>query len=283
MPGEAVAVPARGRVRVDGGARIAFVAADGETRLRELWQHDPMRVLLPRPVDDTLPHVVLLNTSGGLVGGDRIAIEVALADGARALVTSQAAEKVYRSAGPDTTIDNRLSVGADAWLEWLPNETILFDGGRLVRRLRIDLAAGARLLAGEIAVFGRIARGENVTRGLLHDAWNLRREGQEIWADALRLDGDIAARLADPHGIGGARAAGLLVCSSPGAVAQLEAVRERIGAETGSAASAMGDVLLVRFLMDDPQRLRRLFGRIWTDLRVRLAGLPPILPRLWHI
>lgn len=283
MPGEAVADPARGRVRVDGGARIALAAADGETRLRELWQHDPLRVLLPRPVDDALPHVVLLNTSGGLVGGDRIAVDVALADGARALVTSQAAEKVYRSAGPDTAIDNRLVVGADAWLEWLPNETILFDGGRLVRRMRVDLGAGARLLAGEIAVFGRIARGENVTRGLLHDAWNLRREGREIWADALRLDGDIAGRLADPHGFAGARAAGLLVYCASGAAAQLEAVRERIGAETGSAASAMGDVLLVRFLMDDPQRLRRLFGGIWTDLRVRLAGLPPILPRLWHI
>ncbi|MBL8700359.1 MAG: urease accessory protein UreD [Alphaproteobacteria bacterium] len=275
--------PGSGPVHVAGGVRIALRFAEGETRLTELWQHDPLRALLPRPVDDIVPHVVLLNTAGGLVGGDRLDVEITLAEGARALVTSQAAEKVYRSAGADTVIDNRLRVGVDAWLEWLPNETILFDGSRLARRMRIDLAAGARLLAGEILVFGRLARGERLTTGVLHDGWTLWREGREIWADALRLDGDMGATLDDPHGVGGARAAALLMCATPDAPALLESIRAVIGAETGSAASVLGDLLIVRFLMDDPRRLRGLFGTLWTDLRARVAGLPPILPRLWHI
>ena len=283
MHGKDGAATAPRRVRVDGGARIGFRVADGETRLGELWQHDPMRVLLPRPVDDLLPHAVLLNTSGGLVGGDAVAVQVSLGDGARALVTSQAAEKVYRSAGADSRIDNHLVVGDDAWLEWLPNETILFDGCRLRRHMRIDLAPAARILAGEITVFGRLARGEQVTHGFLHDGWALHRGDRLIWADALRLDGDIAATIGDPHGFGGARAVGVLVFAGSEAPDMLEPVRALIGAETGSAASVLGDILLVRFVMDDPRRLRRLFGGIWTTLRAAIAKLPAELPRLWHI
>lgn len=283
MHGKDGAAMAPRRVRVDGGARIGFRVADGETRLGALWQHDPLRVLLPRPVDDLLPHAVLLNTSGGLVGGDSIAVKVALGGGAQALVTSQAAEKVYRSAGADSRIENHLVVGDDAWLEWLPNETILFDGCRLRRRMRIDLAPGAQLLAGEITVFGRLARGERITHGFLHDAWSLHRDGRLIWADALRLEDDIAATLDDRHGFGGGRALGVLVCAGRAASGMLDPVRAVIGAETGSAACVLGEMLLVRFVMDDPRRLRRLFGAIWTTLRAGIAKLPAELPRLWHI
>ena len=197
--------------RVEGGARIRLRDDAGVTRLAELWHHEPMRVLLPDPIDDALPHVVLLNTSGGLVGGDRVAVKVTLDARARALVTGQAAEKVYRSAGADVTITNQLEIGEGGWLEWLPQETILFDRSRLRRRLTLDLAATARAMAGEIIVFGRRARGEVISDLVLHDSWTVHRAGKLVWADALRLDRDAPAILASPFGFDGAAAMATLV------------------------------------------------------------------------
>jgi len=195
---------------------------------------------------------------------------------------AQAAEKVYRSAGPDSTVESRLAVGAGGWLEWLPQETILFDGARLVRRLSLDLAGDAHALAGEIVVFGRLARGERVTSGFLHDAWEIRRDDRLVWADALRLD-DPEAALAAPAGFGGPTALGTLVYARPDAAALLGAARAALGPEPGAGASVVGDVLLLRLLSDAPHRLRRRFGAAWMSLRAAAGGLPPALPRLWHI
>ncbi len=269
--------------RVEGGARIRLRDDAGVTRLAELWHHEPMRVLLPEPIDDALPHVVLLNTSGGLVGGDRVAVKVTLDARARALVTGQAAEKVYRSAGADVTITNQLEIGEGGWLEWLPQETILFDRSRLRRRLTLDLAATARAMAGEIIVFGRRARGEVISDLVLHDSWTVHRAGKLVWADALRLDRDAPAILASPFGFDGAAAMATLVYAAVDAAAQLDAVREVLAEEQGIAATGLGEILLVRGLATDVPALRRSFARLWCLLRSRAGGLPARLPRLWHI
>ena len=279
IPAEAVAAPRQ----VEGGARIRLRDDGGVTRLAELWHHEPLRVLLPEPVDDVLPHVVLLNTSGGLVGGDRLGVTVTLDAGARALVTGQAAEKVYRSAGQDVVIANHLAIGEGAWLEWLPQETILFDCARLRRRLTLELAPTARALAGEIVVFGRRARGETISELLLHDSWTIRRGGRLVWADALRLNRDARAVLTSPFGFDGAAAMATLVYAADDAQAQLAAVREILAEERGIAATALGDILLLRGLATDVPALRRAFARLWCLLRSRGGGLPARLPRLWHI
>ncbi|MFN8927410.1 MAG: urease accessory protein UreD, partial [Rhodospirillales bacterium] len=132
-------------------------------------------MLFPTPAKGDPTTAVVATTSGGIVGGDRMAVTATAGDGARALVTMQAAEKVYRSAGPDATVDVRLSAGVGAWLEWLPQETILFEGARLRRTTRVDLAADACALAGEMIVLGRIARGERLATGLVRDAGEVRR------------------------------------------------------------------------------------------------------------
>ncbi len=269
--------------RVEGGVRIRLRDDDGVTRLAELWHHDPMRVLLPEPIDDALPHVVLLNTSGGLVGGDTLDVKVTLGARARALVTGQAAEKLYRSAGADVRVDNHLEIGEGGWLEWLPQETILFDRSRLRRRLTLDLAATARALAGELLVFGRRARGEIITELVLHDAWIVRRAGRLVWTDALRLDRDVRAILASPFTFAGAAAMATLVYAAPDAHTQLEPVREVLAEEQGMAATSLGEILLVRGLATDVPALRRSFARVWCLLRSRAGGLPARLPRLWHI
>jgi len=173
---------------VQGAAEIGFIRKQGETRLDHLFQHDPLRVLFPAPAPGEPPCAVLVTTSGGMVGGDHLNVSVSAGPGTTALAMAQAAEKIYRSAGEDSKIDVRLSVGQDAWLEWLPQETILFDGARMRRRTAIDLEPGARILAGEILVFGRIASGERLSQGLVREEWNVRRQGRLIWADALHLE-----------------------------------------------------------------------------------------------
>src|SRR4051812_21390840 len=214
------------RLTIHGSARIAYKAdAAGVTRLADLYQHDPLRVLFPLHRADDLPTAVLVTTSGGLVGGDRLDIGIAAGAGARLLVTTQAAEKIYRSAGPDCRIETRISLGAGGWLDWLPQETILFDGARLRRETRIELDPESRLLAGEMLVFGRIARGERFTRGLARDAWEIRRGGRLFWADALHLDGAVAEILDHPAGFDGAAACATLVYAGPDARALLEPAR----------------------------------------------------------
>src|SRR5262249_44341006 len=181
--------------RCDGTSELRFACKGGVTSLGHLFQRAPCRVLFPNsPVDD-LPLAVLLITSGGLAGGDRVRISVTAEDSAQAVVTTQAAEKIYRSLGPETHIDIKLTLDSNAWLEWIPQETILFDRGRLSRRTTMRVDPSGRLLAAEMIVFGRTARGERTSTGLLHDQWTVGTTDKLRWFDSLRLDGDIARRL----------------------------------------------------------------------------------------
>ena len=135
---------------MEGALHLSFVRRGGASRLDRLEQRAPLRALFPRPHDPGVPLAVIVTTSGGLVGGDRLETEVKVDAGAAALVTTQAAEKVYRS--EDAACDVRIALDAqpEAWLEWLPNETIVFDNARMRRKTLVTLAASARLLAGEI-------------------------------------------------------------------------------------------------------------------------------------
>ncbi len=269
-----------------GVTELAFVADDdGHTRLKHLYQRAPARVLMPDGVDPGVPMAVLLNTGGGLVGGDRLDIRVSTAAGARAVVTQQAAEKVYRAPDAASRIDVRLSVGAGGWLEWLPQETILFNGARLRRSNVAEVAAGGRLLAGEVLVFGRRARGEVFARGLIEDRWEIRRDGRPIWADALRLDGDVARTLTAAAGLSGAAAIASTVFVDDNAGIQLDAARQWLAQACAdgvqAAATVVGGVLITRWLAADPMPLRTSFARYWSALRWRIGGLNAALPRVW--
>ena len=175
----------------EGAAEICFARRDGATRLAHLYQRDPLRVLFPAPATGDPPVAVIVTTSGGLVAGDRLNIAVELAPGAVAHVTASAAEKVYRSTGRTTVIKQTLSIGPGAALEFLPPETILFDGARLRRETIIDLAPGSAFLGGDIVVFGRRARGERFASGFLREVWELRRGGDLVWGDALHLEDEV--------------------------------------------------------------------------------------------
>ena len=283
FPAQPLPVPARAQ-RVSGAARIAFRQDAGITRLADLYQHAPCRLLFPHVEKDEPVQAVLLTTSGGLTGGDRLKVEIEAGDGACLTVTTQAAEKLYKAAEgeEDVRIDVHYRVGAGAWAEWLAQETILFDRARLRRHFSAELAPDARLLALESVVFGRTAMNERFDQGLLHDAWRIRRNGRLLWADALHLQGDIAQQRRQPFGFGRANACATLLYAAPDAASHLQAVREDIGDESAlAAATCMDGLLIVRFLADDATRLRPLIMRIAGGLRHRATGLRAQLPRVW--
>jgi urease accessory protein len=278
---------------VRGVAEIGFAVRGGATRLTHLYQHDPMRVLFPAPEASDASLAVLVTTSGGLVAGDRVTIAIRLEPGAVAHVTASAAEKIYRSTGATTGVEQDLSVDEGAWLEYLPPETILFDGARLRRHTTIALAPGAGFLGGGILVFGRRARGERFTHGLLHEEWQVSRDGALVWGDALHLDDhdgdDIAATIADPACFDGAAACATLILAPPQGdprelVAGARAVQQQSpspGLRAG--VTAVGGLIVARWLGPDALALRRAFADLACHLREAAMGLPARLPPLWHV
>jgi urease accessory protein len=270
---------------VHGAATLSFIRRDGATRVADLYQRAPLRVLFPAEGDLGLATGIVATTSGGLVGGDRLDITVDVGDGAGALVTAQAAEKIYRSPGADCDVRLALTAGAGAWLEWLPQETILFDGARLRRNNSVAIEQGGRVLAGEILVFGRRASGERLNSGFIHEAWQVRRHGRLVWTDALRLQGNLAVALALPACLAGAAAIATLVYVGDDAPAALAFARDdaSAGDDLLFAATLVGGILVGRWLARDAMQLRIAFGRFWAMLRHRIAGLPAVLPRVWSV
>jgi urease accessory protein len=210
-----------------------------------------------------------------MTGGDHFAIDVALGANAGLTVTTAAAEKVYRSLGPDAGIDVKLSVAAGARLAWLPHETIVFDRVRLRRSIDVDLAPGANLLLAESIVFGRSAMGESVREGQVFDRWRVRVGGALVFAESLRLGGEITARLARRAVTGGgvAVASVLKVPGDDKAVASVRAMEKDFAGEVG--ASAWNGIAAVRLVAPDGAALHRDLVTVLTAL----GDMP--LPRLW--
>jgi urease accessory protein len=258
--------------------RVAFGAAalDGRTRPMRIEESGSMRVRLPKGEGGSLD-AVLVNTAGGIACGDRFAAAIEVGPGAAVTVATPAAEKVYRSDGPVAELAVDLAVGAGGRLDWLPQETILFDRARLARRLHATLAEDARLTVLEAVVFGRRARAEEVTDGLFEDRWRIRRGSRLVYADTLRLAGPIADLLDRPSVANGGRALATLIHAAPDAEARLDAVRERLPSGEGveAAASAWNGLLAVRFCAKAVEALRTGL----CPFLVAFRGEP--LPRVW--
>ena len=252
---------------------------EGTTRLVRLEQRQPLRALFPDDPDRL--QAVLVNTGGGIVAGDRLSVEVAVEAGASLLVTTQAAEKVYRSTGAEGGVTTRLSVAAGAHLDWLPQETILFEAARLRRTLVLELQADATFLGVEMLVFGRRARGEAFRTGALRDAWEVRHDGRLVWADRLRVvPAEAPDPFAAPFALAGAAALATLVVRA----GRPELVAARAALDTsGASVTEVGGLVLVRSLDQDAQQLRARVVRQLRALRRTLLGRDEPLPRLWEI
>jgi len=264
--------------RAHGRAELAFAHGPRGTVLRHLFHAAPLRVLFPTPEPDDLPMAALVNVGGGLAGGDSLETMVSIEEGAGASLTTPAAEKIYRSLDAPTRLDTSLTLAEGATLEWLPQETILFDGARLERRMQVHLAPGARLLAAEMLVFGRVARGERLRQGALFDSWRLWRDGRLHWADATCLGVAPAVRLEASFGFGGAEAAALLLLAGSEAEA---AIGREVLREAGHAATLARPGLLVARFLGRARDVREALAAAIPSLRAATLGLPPRLPRLW--
>jgi urease accessory protein len=260
--------------RAVGRIVLAVKANGGVTRRWRVREEGSLRVRCPGPPAGEL-EAVIVNTAGGMAGGDRFTLDFALEPGARLVVTTAAAEKVYRTLEPDAAIDVTLAVGAGASLAWLPQETILFDQARLARSIEVDLAEDARLILAEALVLGRSGMGEVVDDGRLIDRWRLRRNGRLIHAEAMRLEGGIAAKLKEPAvANGGVAVATVLV--APGDDATVAAVRALDATFRGEVgASAWNGFAVVRLCAADGAALRHDLAAVLTALR------GAALPRLW--
>jgi len=258
--------------RARGHAHVAV----GPSGLRDLRQEGCLKVLFPGRGSG---EAVLLNTAGGLTGGDRTRVTGTVEAGGTLTLTTQAAERAYRATETEPArAEVALGVAEGARLCWLPQETILYEGAALCRRIEVDLAPGAGVVACEALIFGRHAMGERFTDGLFTDTWRVRRGGTLIWADALRLGPGPAAgaALAHPWGGGGAGAMATLFCAAPGAEALGRRLRACLG--PGWGVTVLGeDALVARGMAGDGHDLRR-------DLvpAVEAATGGP-LPKVWRL
>ncbi|MEO1264780.1 MAG: urease accessory protein UreD [Pseudomonadota bacterium] len=211
-------------LRVDGRVDVRVDVRAGRNVVTRTTERGGYRLRFPRR--GAVPEGILINTGGGVCDGDRLNLTCTVSAGAALDMTSQAAERAYRRAGPDPArIDVAMSVGGGAGLRWLPQETILFDRAGLKRRFQVDLAQDATFTACEVVVFGREAMGEHVRDGAISDQWRIRRDGQLVFADALRFDGDVKAALAEAAVAAGARVTALIMHVSEDAPDQVDRLR----------------------------------------------------------
>ncbi|SNT68782.1 urease accessory protein UreD [Paracoccus seriniphilus] len=249
----------------------------GPRGLIDLAQSGSAKAMLPR-VTSGLPEVVFLNTSGGLASGDRLGFSLDLRAGTRAQATTQTAERAYRAKGSPAHAEVSVTVGTGGWLDWLPQETILFDGARLERHTRVDLQGDAGCMILETVMLGRLACGEQLRHLHLRDRREVRRDGQVIHHDALALDDGVLERRANPALLGEARVMATLAIIAPHAPDLLHSARAELN-EPGviGAASAPPGRLVLRLLARDDWPLRRQLNRLLDRLR------PDPLPRIWQI
>lgn len=260
-------------VRADSEVRAVFAANEAGTHIERVFERGSLRLRFPRGAGC---EAVLINTGGGITGGDRMAIDLSLATASTAVVTSQAAEKIYRTDGPPAVISMRARLGHNARLDWLPQEAILFNGASMQRTLDIALASTASLTLLESLVLGRAAHGEILTQARWQDRWRIKRADRLIFAENVRLDGGISNLMQRPAIGAGARAIATLLHVAPDAESRLASVRAALSAASSTtAASAWDGMLIVRFAGLESQSVRCDCITAATAIR----GAP--MPRTW--
>jgi urease accessory protein len=259
--------------RVTARVELVAQAEEGRTLRRHVAEEGSLRLRFPNTHGETL-EAVIVNTAGGIAGGDHHTLAISVARDAQAVVTTAAAEKIYRSLGPDAALDVKLAVTSGGRLSWLPQETILFDQCRLNRRIDVDLSGNGALTLAEMVIFGRSAMGERVERGSFVDRWRVRRDGRLLFAETVKLEGLIAEKLASPAvAAGGAAVATILIIPGNDTVAsRVRALKDSFAGEVG--ISAWNGLALVRLCAKDAASVR-------SDLIAALIALHVPLPRLW--
>lgn len=267
--------------RARGTGRLTAKWLDGRTRLSELYQEGCAKIRLPETFCDEM-EAVLINSSGGLTGGDRMDWTFQAGDKTRLMLTTQACEKVYKASAEVASVRTAITAGRGACVHWLPQETILFDHAFLSRKLDVELAADAEFLAVEAVLAGRRMMGEVMRTGLFRDGWRIRRGGRLLHADNLKLDGNIEALTAAAPVLGGKAAFASVFYTGPACESMLSGARrllegERAGVSYWHCGEA-GEKLVARLVAPDGFALRKILIPLISHLR---KGAP--VPKVWNL
>ena len=272
----------KGLQRADGCGRLVLSSSENGTRIEDVFERSPIRIMFPRTGSRPVEEAVLINTGGGVAGGDRLECSVTALPGASIAVTSQAAEKVYRALHDPARVATRLKARESARLAWLPQETIVFNGARIHRTTEIELFSGAELLALEWLVLGRAAHGEVVVCGSVLDAWRVKKEGRLVWADSFRISDQMFVHLNRKALLSNFNSIATLVYFGPCLDKRLEFLRE-ITSSLGCtcAATLVSGLIVVRFAAKESSNLKLALRSFLQQFGPELGSGPFQVPKMW--
>lgn len=265
--------------RAHGELRLSLRALAGHTTVSRLRQEGALKARFPRPDAKGWANAVMLNTAGGIASGDRLSTVLTAESGAHVTAATQSAERVYRAlpGSAPARIRNTITIAAGAAVEWLPQETILYNASALDRSLEVMLETDGTFLGVEALVFGRAGMGETVEQIALCDVVRIRRDGGLVLNDAIRIEGACRAVMASAASLRGARALATIVHVAAEAEGRLDALRRSLSGCDGEwGASAWNGLLVGRILTQDARTLKAAVAKGVQCLR---ADRP--LPRVW--
>jgi urease accessory protein len=272
----------RNMQRAEGSGRMVLSGSEKGTRIKDVFESSPIRIMFPQDIRGAIHEAVLVNTAGGIAGGDRLEIAVTALANASIAVTSQAAEKVYRALNKPARITTRLKAFEVAKLAWLPQETIVFNWGRLSRETEIEISSGAELLALEWLVLGRAARGEKIAGGHITESWRVKKDDRLIWADSFRLTDEIFAQLHRKALLSNCKAIATLIYFGPGLDSRLELMRDvGVSLRCQCAATAVSELIIVRFAATTSYDLKLALHDFLQQLGRELGPGPFRVPKMW--
>jgi urease accessory protein len=268
--------------RAEGSCGIVLGGSEKGTRIVDVYQKSPIRVLFPRTSGARVEEAVLVNTSGGVAGGDRLQANVTAIEDASIAVTTQAAEKVYRALKESAHILTTLKARDTARLAWLPQETIVFDRARLSRETQVEITSGAELLALECLVLGRAAHGEKLSAATITDSWRIMKDGKLLWADSFRITDQVLPQLCRKALLSNCTAVATLVYFGTELEPRLELVRDLASSlECQCAATLVGGLVIARFAARTSYDLRSALVSVLQQFSNGSAPGPFQVPRMW--
>jgi urease accessory protein len=268
--------------RAEGSGRMVLSGSEKGTRIMDVFERSPIRIIFPRDIHGAVQEAVLVNTAGGIAGGDRLDIAVTALANASIAVTSQAAEKVYRALNEPARITTRLRALEVAKLAWLPQETIVFNWARLSRLTEIEISSGAELLALEWLVLGRAAHGEEMSGGHITDSWRVKKDDRLIWADSFRITDGTFAHLHRKALLANCKAVATLIYFGPCLEAKLEFLRElTLSLQCRCAATLVSGLIIVRFAATVSYDLKLALHCFLQQAGSELGAGPFHVPKMW--
>ena len=265
-----------------GHIELLFQSEQEKTILRRSYAQAPLKIQRPFYPEPNICHIVILHSAGGMVGGDRLSYKIDLAPTSQALITTAAAAKIYRSNGAVAQQQIQINLGANAYLEWLSQDTIIFNEAQYQQNFRVNLAAGATFCAWDIVRLGRSARQETFTQGSWQNALEVWQEGKPLWIDRQKITGDQWQSL---QASAGQPLLGVLVWLGGRVDAEVVAQARALApqSEIGWGVTAVAGGLVCRYRGSDRQAVQKWFIAVWDLLRQRYRDRSACLPRVWQL